>query len=59
MGEHIEWLQVKQDLKRLQEVIITQADRKIGLRTEASGVCHRVFQSVGMALPPTIRKMEM
>lgn len=59
MGEHVEWLQIKQDLKRLQEVEIKQSGRKIVLRTEASGDCHKVFKSIGTALPPTIRKMEM
>jgi transposase len=59
MGEIVEWLQVKQDLKRLHEVVIEQSGRKIALRTEASGDCHKVFKAVGMALPPTIRKMEM
>jgi len=59
MGEHVEWLQIKQDLKRMQEVVITQSDRKIALRTEASGDCHKVFKAVGMAIPPTIRKIEM
>jgi len=58
-GESIEWMQVKQDLKRLQEVVIEQSGRKIALRTEASGDCYKVFKAVGMALPPTIRKIEM
>jgi transposase len=59
MGEYVEWLQIKQDLKRLQEVVITQSDRKIALRTEASGDCHKVFKAIGMTMPPTIRKIEM
>lgn len=59
MGEIVEWLQIKQDLKRLHEVVIEQSGRKIALRTEASGDCHKVFKAVGMALPPTIRKIEM
>jgi transposase len=59
MGEIVEWLQIKQDLKRLYEVVIEQSGRKIALRTEASGDCHKVFKAVGMALPPTIRKIEM
>jgi transposase len=59
MGEIVEWLQIKQDLKRLHEVVIEQSGRKVALRTEASGDCHKVFKAVGMALPPTIRKMEM
>ena len=59
MGEIVEWLQVKQDLKRLHEVVIEQSGRKIALRTEASGDCQKVFKAIGMALPPTIRKIEM
>src|SRR4030042_368179 len=58
-GEIVEWLQVKQDLKRLHEVVIEQSGRKIALRTEASGDCHKVFKAIGMTLPPTIRKIEM
>ena len=58
-GESIEWMQIKQDLKRLQEVVIEQSGRKIALRTEASGECHKVFKAIGMAMPPTIRKIEM
>ena len=58
-GESVEWMQIKQDLKRLQEVTIDQSGRKIALRTEASGDCYKVFKSIGMAMPPTIRKVEM
>ena len=59
MGEYVEWLQIKQDLKRLQEVVIEQSGKKIALRTEASGECYKVFKAIGMALPPTIRKIGM
>lgn len=59
MGENVEWLQIKQDLKRLQEVVIEQSGSKIALRTEASGDCYKVFKAIGMALPPTIRKIVM
>ena len=59
MGEIVEWLQIKQDLKRLQEVVIEQSGSKIALRTESLGDCHKVFKAIGMALPPTIRKIEM
>lgn len=59
IGETVEWLQVKQDLKRLHEVVIEQSGRKIALRTEALGDCHKVFKAIGMALPPTIREIEM
>lgn len=59
IGEYVEWFQIKQDLKSLKEIIIEESGKKIGLRTEASGSCHTVFKAVGMALPPTMRKIEM
>ena len=55
--ENFEWFQVKQDLKSLKEVIIEESGNKIAIRTEALGNTHKVFQAVGMALPPTIRKI--
>ena len=59
IGENMEWEQIKMDLKRLQEVIIEQSGNKIALRTQASGDCHKVFKAIGMAMPPTIKKIEM
>ena len=56
-GENLEWFQVKQDLKSLKEITIEESDSKIKLRTQARGSCHAIFQAVGMALPPTIRKI--
>ena len=59
IGENMEWEQIKMDLKRLQEVIIEHSGNKIALRTQASGDCHKVFKAIGMAMPPTIKKIEM
>ena len=59
IGENMEWEQIKLDLKRLQEVIIEHSGKKIALRTQASGDCHKVFKAIGMAMPPTIKKIEM
>jgi len=44
-------------LKDLQEVTIVDNGEKIKIRTEAKGVCSTVFKAVGMALPPTIQKV--
>jgi transposase len=59
IGENMEWEQIKMDLKRLQEVIIEHSGNKIALRTQVSGDCHKVFKAIGMAMPPTIKKIEM
>ena len=56
-GQNLEWFQVKQDLKSLKEITVEESDSKIKLRTQARGSCHAIFQAVGMALPPTIRKI--
>lgn len=56
-GENIEWFQIKQDLKSLKEITIEESGRKIVLRTEAKGYCYNIFKAIGMALPPTIKKM--
>ncbi len=52
-----EWADIKQDLQALQEFKITEDGRSLAIRTEAAGTCGRVFQAVGVALPPTIREL--
>jgi hypothetical protein len=44
-GYVFEWSDIKQDLKRL------------AIRSECKGVCGKVFQAVGVALPPTIKEI--
>jgi len=52
-----EWANIKQDLQALQEIKITEDGRTLAVRSEAIGTCGKVFQSVGVALPPTIREL--
>lgn len=54
-GYDFEWYDIKQDLKALQEFYIKPNDKIVAIRTEARGVCGKIFQAVGIALPPTIR----
>ena len=54
-GHHFEWAEVKQDLKALQQVTIEEDGRRLSIRSRSQGVCGKVFQSVGVALPPTIQ----
>lgn len=55
-GYSFEWSEIKQDLKSLQEVVIEERDKRLILRTECIGTCGKVFQVVGVAIPPTIRE---
>jgi transposase len=56
-GYHFEWADIKQDLKSLQEVVIDDNSKSLSVRTECVGTCGKVFQSVGVAIPPTIREI--
>jgi len=56
-GYDFEWSEIKQDLQALQEITITEDGRSLAIRSEAVGTCGKVFQSVGVALPPTIRQL--
>ena len=57
-GHHLEWADIKGDLEALQEVTITQQGKSLAVRTECMGSCGKVFQAVGVAVPPpTIREL--
>lgn len=55
-GHRMEWAEIKQDLKALQTVTIEENGNRFAVRTQCKGVCGKVFQSVGVAPPPTIRQ---
>ena len=44
------------DLDRLQMVEVEQDGKRFLLRTEVQGTCGKVFQTVGVALPPTVQQ---
>jgi transposase len=56
-GHAFEWSDIKQDLKSLQEITIEDNGRTMGIRSESLGTCSKVFQAVGVAIPPTIREV--
>jgi transposase len=56
-GRCLEWADIKQDLKSLQEIIIQEQGKFLAVRSECKGSCGKVFQSVGVAIPPTIREI--
>jgi transposase len=56
-GHCFEWADIKQDLKSLQEIVIEEHGKSLVVRSECKGTCGKVFQSVGVAIPPTIREI--
>ena len=56
-GHDFEWADIKQDLSALQEITIEDNGRKLAVRSECKGVCGKVFQAVGVAIPLTIREV--
>jgi transposase len=56
-GHRLEWAEIKQDLKALQTVSIEESGKRFAIRSQCQGVCGKVFQAVGVALPPTIREL--
>ncbi|MEA3223748.1 MAG: IS1634 family transposase [Thermodesulfobacteriota bacterium] len=56
-GHSFQWADIKQDLKALQETIIKEKGKSLGVRSKCLGTCGKIFQSVGVAIPPTIREL--
>jgi len=56
-GHRFEWADIKQDLKALQRVEIEENGKCFAIRSQCKGVCGKVFQSVGVAMPPTIQEV--
>jgi hypothetical protein len=53
-----EWGELLGDLDRLQEIETAQDGKRFILRTPVSGVAGKVFQAIGVALPPNIREAD-
>jgi transposase len=56
-GHSFEWADIKQDLKALKETVIEDDGKRFAVRSHCQGICGKVFQSVGVAFPPTIREI--
>jgi hypothetical protein len=54
-----EWATLLMDLDRLQEIETEQEGKRFILRTPVTGDTGRVFQALGVALPPNIREVEV
>lgn len=56
-GNSFEWSDIKQDLKALQETIMEDNGKRLAVRSQCQGTCGKIFQAVGVAIPPTIREL--
>ena len=56
-GNSFEWADIKRGLKSLQEITIEENGKRLAIRSECRGICGKVFQSVGVAIPSTIREV--
>ena len=54
-----EWDDVRRDLDRLQEVEVKQDGKRFILRTPTTGCAGKLFQMLGVALPPNIRDADL
>ena len=56
-GLAFEWADVIRDLERVQYVEVEQGGKRYQLRSELQGTAGRVFQAVGVAVPPTVHEV--
>ncbi len=56
-GHRFEWADIKQDLKAMQETTIEEEGKRLVIRSQCRGTCGKIFQAVGVAIPPTIREI--
>jgi transposase len=52
-----EWDDIRRDLDRLQEIELEQDGKRFRLRTPTTGVAGKLFQAVGVALPPNLQEL--
>src|SRR6266478_6048869 len=54
-----EWDDILRDLDRLQEIELDQDGKRFLLRTPTTGVAGKLFQAVGVALPPNLQELPL
>jgi Transposase DDE domain len=58
-GVAAEWGDILRDLDRLQEIELEQDGKRFLLRTPTTGVAGKLFQAVGVALPPNVQELPL
>jgi Transposase DDE domain len=56
-GITAEWGDILRDLDRLQEITLEQDGKRFRLRTPTTGLAGKLFQAVGLALPPNLQEL--
>ncbi len=56
-AQAFEWADVLADLERLHYVDVAHQGKRFRLRSELQGTAGRVFQAVGVAVPPTVQPL--
>lgn len=56
-SHRFEWADIKQDLEALKQVEIKEDEKRFAIRSECKGICGKIFQSVHVAMPPTIKEV--
>ncbi len=57
-GWRFEWADIMRDLERVQRMHVSQDGKNYLLRSELENTAGRVFQSVGVAVPPTVQELD-
>ena len=57
-GWKLEWSDILRDLEALEEVKVRHQGKRYLLRPPLKGVCGKVLQGVGVAIPPPVRKVK-
>lgn len=55
-GNQLEWADILRDLEALEEVEVRHNGKSYLLRTPLQGICGKVFQAIGVAIPPLVRE---
>jgi hypothetical protein len=57
-GFSFEWADIMRDLERVHSVHVAQDSKHYRLRSELANTASHVFQSVGVAVPPTVQEID-
>ena len=57
-GWKLEWADILRDLETLEEVEVRHQGKRYLLRTLLKGVCGKVLQGAGVAIPPSVREVK-
>lgn len=57
-ADEVEWADVIRDVDALTVTEVEHQGKRFLLRSDARGVCGKVFQAAGVALPPTVRRAD-